>query len=238
LSVTDPPLPFETLRSVLSEDERARTGRLHFPADADRVVLARAGLRSLLAAHLGTSPHEVAFRYEPKGKPILISAESPGINFSVSHSGEWVLIGIANRHRVGVDIERMREIRDFRRVVNRYFAARETAFIGALPDAHQRDAFFACWTRKEAYVKALGGGLSMGLNRFVVSAGFDEHPAILEIDGSEEAAARWTVWAGTPAPGYVAAAAADAAGIKVVPRYWLGTSGVVPWSVGAAGTPQ
>src|SRR5690606_16284291 len=154
------PLPFDTLRSVLSNEERNRASRLHFPADAGRVVLARAGLRVILASLLGRSPEKLAFRYEPKGKPTLHSLESSELNFSVSHSGDWVLIGIAHRHRVGVDIERMRPLRDFRRLVDRYFATRESTVIRGLPEAQQLDAFFACWTRKEAYVKAHGGGLS------------------------------------------------------------------------------
>jgi 4'-phosphopantetheinyl transferase len=200
---------------------------LRFPADVQRAVLARAGLRTILASQLELSPAKLAFRYEPKGKPMLHSLENPDLSFSVSHSGDWVLIAIANRHRIGVDIERTRALRDFRRVMDRFFATRENTFIRGLPEPLQFDAFFACWTRKEAYVKAHGGGLSMGLDRFAVRV--DDPPAMLEIDGSEEAASKWTIWAGTPAPGYVAAAAADRADLNVVPRYWLGTAGVAPW---------
>jgi 4'-phosphopantetheinyl transferase len=130
---------------------------------------------------------------------------------------------------VGVDIERVRPLRDLGRIAERYFAPREIASLREVPDDVRLGAFYSCWTAKEAYVKAIGAGISHGFHTFTVAVGGREPPAILEIDGSEDAARDWTVWAGEPAPGYLAAVAIDVPGARIVPRVWTGSGGASVW---------
>lgn len=238
MTLSDPPLPVAELREYLSADEIARVERLRQSRDRDRAIIARGGLRAILGTQLGVHPASLAFRYSEKGKPALDMGEDhPPVSFSVSHSGEWVLIAVAAEHRVGADVEALRPIPGFGQIVDRYFAPVECAAIGGVPEERRLDAFFCCWTRKEAYVKALGDGISFGFSRFAVAVDADDTPAILEIEGSADAAAGWTVWSGEPAPGYAAAVAIDTAPIDVVARFWLGSSGVTPWAAGCGHSP-
>jgi 4'-phosphopantetheinyl transferase len=205
---------------------------MRFPEDRARAVVARGMLRTILAAQLEVFPAGLGFRYAEKGKPSLGSV--PGIrddllpSFSVSHSGDWVLIGVGGSGRVGVDIERMRPLRDLDRIAQRFFAPREFATLCETPEHARLRTFFGYWTVKEAYVKALGEGISHGFHTFSVCAGESGPPGIEEVDGSPDAGAGWTVWSGDPVDGYVAAVAMDVPGARVVPRIWTG-AGEVEW---------
>jgi 4'-phosphopantetheinyl transferase len=202
---------------------------MRFPHDRVRAVVARGMLRTILAAQLGTFPAGLTFRYSSKGKPSLPDADGVRVPFSVSHSGDWVLIGVGGAGRVGVDIERLRPLRDLGRIAERYFAPREIDSLRRVPDDARLGAFYSGWTAKEAYVKAVGGGISHGFHTFAVAIDGSVPPAILEIDGSETAAENWTVWAGEPAPGYRAAAVIDLPTARIIPRIWTGSGGVQPW---------
>ncbi len=238
MTLSDPPRPLAELRGYLSADEIARVERLRHSPDRHRAIIARGGLRAILGAQLGVHPASLGFRYGDKGKPALDMGEHhPPISFSVSHSGEWVLIAVAVGHRVGADVEAFRPVPGFEQIADRYFAPSECTAIGGVPENRRLDAFFCCWTRKEAYVKALGGGISLGFSHFAVAVAADEVPAILEIEGSADAAAGWTVWSGEPAPGYAAAVAIEAAQVEVIARLWFGSSGVRPWVAGCGHAP-
>jgi 4'-phosphopantetheinyl transferase len=188
--------------ALLADDERRSFARAS-PDVARRRVLGRAALRTVLAAYLERAPQELAFRHGAFGKPRL--AEPVGLHFNLSRSGDRCLIAVARGGRVGVDVERLRSLRDLDAIAARAFAASELASIQELDERRKLHAFWACWTRKEAFVKAIGGGLSMPLDRFTVSVRDDESPAILTLDGDEPGA--WRLTAMRPWPGYVAALA-------------------------------
>jgi 4'-phosphopantetheinyl transferase len=194
----------------LDADERARAARFVFPRDARRFRVARGTLREILGAFLGTTPDAVRFVYAAAGKPALTEPfTDTGIAFNVSHSGEVALYAIGARRRIGVDVEQIRPLDDLETLAERNFSAAERRVLLALPPAAREPAFFACWTRKEAFIKALGDGLSYPLDTFTVSFTAGEPARFVEIRGEPATAARWTLAALDAGPGYAAAVAVD-----------------------------
>lgn len=194
------------LASVLADDERQRAGRFVFPRDRGRFIVARACLRVLLAELTGQSPAGLRFVYAPAGKPSLEpGSTSPPLHFNLSHAEDVAVIAASSDGPLGVDVEAVRPLPDMMSIASRFFTPAETETIaGAAP--HQRAlAFFLCWTRKEAFSKALGDGLSLSLDRYQVACRPGDPARILAIDGSQTAAAEWTVFDLEPAPGFVSA---------------------------------
>jgi 4'-phosphopantetheinyl transferase len=224
--VADPPAPRGTLWSFLSEEERCRAARFRFPADRDRALVARGVSRLLLASYLSIPPAAVEFAFGAQGKPAL--ARSPGgIEFNVSHSGDWVLIGIGNECAIGVDVERIRPLVDLDSLIRQFLAPGEACSIHALPQEQRLEAFFRCWTRKEAYVKALGSGLSTPLDRFEVST--DQSAALLSVNGTARGTEGWSLWSGSLDDDHLMAAAVDQPDFAVTCRVWRGGSGISVW---------
>jgi 4'-phosphopantetheinyl transferase len=193
-------------QQVLSSDELARAARFHFSRDRQRFVAARALLRRILASYLATDPNSLSFSYSKKEKPSLGPAHlDSGVTFNVSHSGGIALFAFSRRREVGVDVEQVRRDADLEAIARRFFSAREQSQLAALPTEEKADAFFRCWTRKEAYIKATGDGLSLPLSQFDVSLAAGEESALLATrpDGSE--AGRWLLQEVPAGPGYIAA---------------------------------
>jgi 4'-phosphopantetheinyl transferase len=190
------------LGSALSEDERGRAARFVFPRDRRRFVVTRACLRTLLAD--GADPRAVRFVYSEAGKPAL-EGSTPACHFNVSHSEDLALIAIGRDAALGVDVEAVRPLPDMHNIATRYFTRAETDDIFGVPPAARDLAFFSCWTRKEAFSKALGDGLSLALDRYRVTCRPDEPARLVEIDGSAHAAAEWIMHDLPPAPGFAGA---------------------------------
>jgi 4'-phosphopantetheinyl transferase len=158
------------LTSFLTEDEQERTRRFRFPHHGQRFAIARGLLRSLLAGYLEIDPSQVVFEYSEKGKPSLGNASSARrVHFNLSHSEDIALFAFTTRGDVGVDVEKLRQNFSPLEIAQRFFSPAEAAALSALPVEQQHEGFFNCWTRKEAFVKALGEGLSLPLHRFDVS---------------------------------------------------------------------
>ena len=188
---------------ILSQDERARAERFHFERDKRRFVLCRAALRTLLAEYAGMAAEDVSLQYGPYGKPCLPA--SYGLEFNVSHSLDVAVFALA-RHAVGVDIEAIRPVRHALRVAESFFAPSELAELRLAAPEDLDAAFLRCWTRKEAYVKGFGDGLTMPLESFAV--GLDGDPGL----GS------WRFFNIDSGPGFMAALAVDCADATVVQR--------------------
>jgi 4'-phosphopantetheinyl transferase len=156
-------------RAVLSAEERDRADRFHFARDRALYTAAHAGLRRALARELGAQPEELAFAVEPGGRPRLAGA--PELFFSLSHSGDRALIALGRTPRLGADVEVFRPGVDRARLAERHFTERERGELAALGAGEDELGFYRVWTRKEAYVKALGRGLYHPLDAFDVSAG-------------------------------------------------------------------
>jgi 4'-phosphopantetheinyl transferase len=197
-------------KSILSLDEQERAGRFRNMRDAQRYIAARGSLRSLLAGYLTIDPDRLQFTYDGFGKPRLAGEETlSSMSFSVSHSDDLALFGFARGHKIGVDVERIRPDIDVEDLAARYFSPNELKKLRTLPAGQQREAFYSGWTRKEAYLKARGEGLSFPLDRVEVSLTPDEPAMILKASDDRHVCRRWIVQHLSPAPGYVAAAAVE-----------------------------
>jgi 4'-phosphopantetheinyl transferase len=188
----------------LSADERARASRLHRPRDRERFMRGRAWLRRVLAAHVGVPPQQIAFVVGAHGKPALAGSQA-WLHFNLSHTGSLALLALTRAGPVGIDVEAVRSMSDMEAVARRLFAPAEWLRWWRLPKDQQLNAFYACWTRKEAYLKAIGAGLSMPLHGFEVAFEPGQPAALLSIDGSPQSAAHWSLWAFEPLPGVSAA---------------------------------
>jgi 4'-phosphopantetheinyl transferase len=204
-------------RSTLSADERDRADRFYFERDRRRYTCARAILRRLLARYLDVDPRAIAFQYGPHGKPALSGPFAGALTFNVSHSGEVAMLAIARGIELGVDVEQVRDMPDAEEIATRFFSPREVARLLSLPESARNAAFFSCWTRKEAYLKALGSGLARPLDEFDVTFAPGEPPRLTVPDDNDEGK-RWTIHELTPADGYAAALVTD--GIAV-PQCWM-----------------
>ncbi|MFQ5610895.1 MAG: 4'-phosphopantetheinyl transferase family protein [Anaerolineae bacterium] len=210
------------LRHILAADERARADRYRFQQDRQRYTVGRGLLRTILGGYLGMEPGYLRFRYSPFGKPALVPA--PGgdtLNFNVSHADGLALFAITRHRQIGVDVERIRTDFVCEPVAEHFFSARERAALRAVPPEMKYMAFFACWTRKEAYVKARGEGLSLPLDQFDVSLIPGEPAITLNASGAPEEASRWLLHELRPAPGYIAALAAEGRDWRLHCRQWL-----------------
>ncbi|MGC2210623.1 MAG: 4'-phosphopantetheinyl transferase superfamily protein [Candidatus Korobacteraceae bacterium] len=178
--------------SVLSSDEFNRAQRFHFEKDRLHYIRCRSALRFLLGRYLGIPAAELRFEYQPGGKPELAAQPNPlPLRFNVSHSAQLALIAVGAVHRLGIDIEQERSDVDVAALSARFFSARERAALQSLPDHLRRTAFFACWTRKESFLKATGDGLWFPLADFSVTAHPDLDPALEEIRGDTQARKQW-----------------------------------------------
>jgi len=193
------------LAGVLSNDETARAARFRFVRDRRAFVVSRAALRLLLGAYLKAEPETLAFELGAHGKPHIAGATR--VHFNVSHSGGLALAAFATGCEIGVDVEAIRTLPDRDAVARRFFHAEEAADLAALPERERDGAFFSCWTRKEALLKASGAGLTAPLDRFRVNLIAGEPARVLHVDGDTELAFRWNLHALPLDAGYAGAVA-------------------------------
>ena len=194
--------------SVLSIEERTKAQRYKFPKDHDRFVIQRGLLRHLLSRYLPVSPAEHKFTRGPRGKPELVAA--PGavrLQFNVSHSCSMALYAFSQVVAVGVDIELIWPIEDLDNIARNFFAPCEAASLRTLFGTDKLEAFFNCWTRKEAILKATGQGISEGVDGVEVTLAPGEPAHVLRVRRNSRAALDWSLHALQPADGYAAALA-------------------------------
>ncbi len=197
------------LQDLLSADERERAGRFVFAKDRERFVVARAALRDILSRYLQVAASDIRFEYSEFGKPGLARRHQSMLQFNLSHSNGVALLALSLHRRLGIDVEFIRPVHDFDQIARRFFSANESAALFRLPAAQQPRAFFTCWTRKEAYIKAIGEGLSHPLEHFDVSLMPDQPAALLATRPDPAEAARWSLHGLAAGTGYVAALAAE-----------------------------
>lgn len=179
------------LYSILSEDEIVRAERFHFENDRRRFIAARATLRLILSRYLSKAPAEITFDYNRFGKPALPAQQASNLRFNLSHANELALYAVSNAHEVGVDIEYIKPNRDTREIIERFFSENEKMEFQHLPEFMRIKAFFSGWTRKEAFIKARGEGLSFPFEKFSVSLHPDQPARLMHIDPDKKDGREW-----------------------------------------------
>jgi 4'-phosphopantetheinyl transferase len=215
------PAAIERLGRLLNPEESARASRFHFDRDRNAFTVARGVLRTLLGRYLRERPERIRFVYGTHGKPALAAEQPPdGVRFNLSHSDAVAIFAFARSVEVGIDVERIREQPDLDDLANRFFSKEEASALRRLPPSVREAAFFFCWTAKEAYIKGIGEGLSMPLDRFAVSLDPPEGPIRLRIMDAGAAPSVWRLHRFEPSPGYVAAVAVAAERFVLRHRVW------------------
>jgi 4'-phosphopantetheinyl transferase len=201
------------MATLLDDDERDRASRFRRRVDRDRFIVAHAVLRRVLARYLRKPAQSLRFRRDRFGKPSL--AHRTDVTFNMAHADSVALIAVTTGRPVGVDVERVTPLDDAFDVAEICFAPAERRVLHAVPAGQVSDAFFNCWTRKEAFIKAVGTGLSAPLKAFEVSLEPDTPARLCRVSGSARVAASWTMAALHPAPGYVGALALRRRNVRV-----------------------
>lgn len=219
IALNPPPERVREFARLLAPDETARAARFHFEKDRRHFTVARGSLRTLLARYLRTTPASLAFDYSHYGKPSLAPRFSTsGILFNLSHSHELALCAVTRGREVGIDIEYMRADMAGEEIAERFFSRVECAALGGLPVEQRVEGFFNCWTRKEAYIKARGEGLSFPLDKFSVSLVPGHAPIALDVFDNAQETSRWSLRRLLPGAGYAAALAVEGADTRL--RCW------------------
>jgi 4'-phosphopantetheinyl transferase len=195
------------LETALSPDEVARAARFRFPEHRKRLIVTHGVLRDILSRYLDVPTAQLTFSTNPYGKPVLSAPENTWLQFNLSHSGDLVLFAVTRDHPIGIDVEHIAPPDNFAQLVEQFFSENENAAFLALPESKRAVAFFAGWTRKEAYVKALGTGVSLPLDHFDVTMDPDAPARLLADRHHPHHIETWTLLSFAPAPTYIAALA-------------------------------
>ncbi len=187
--------PLVSMRDVLSSDELRRASKLISPSGGDRFIMARGMLRHVLASYSKQRPADLSFAYGPNGKPYLARLREP-LYFNLSHSGAVAAIAVSKDFEVGVDVQVWRSVREG--LAERFFSQAEAAALQKLDVDDRKAAFFRCWTRKEAIIKALGEGLSRSLKSFEVSLEETAQPAVISMAGIKNSRQSWSLFSFAP----------------------------------------
>lgn len=191
---------------ALSEDELARAARFHFDLHRRRYIAGRFALRSILAAYVGKRASELEFFYGPQGKPYL-SQPDRDVQFNFSNSEGHAICAVMRCTKIGADLEMIRELSDYETIAKHFFSPGETEVLLSLPSGSRQEAFVNCWTRKEAFLKALGSGLALPLDSFEVSLRPGDPARLLSVGGNSAGSSGWTLISISPLPNFVASVA-------------------------------
>jgi 4'-phosphopantetheinyl transferase len=203
----------------LSEDERARVERMRGQGRQRRLTVARGILRDIISRYQGGKPNELVFHYGPQGKPELVGSPLVGgLHFNCSRSGETAVYAFASDRLVGVDLERLRYIPEAERIVAQFFSQREESAWRSVGPSERITAFLCAWTRKEAYLKAVGLGLSHPTEEVEVSI-LPDDPALVSVAGDRVEASRWSLLNIDRIPGHVGSLAMRESGTSSRTEY-------------------
>jgi 4'-phosphopantetheinyl transferase len=210
------------LEEKLSVDERIKAERFRFDWDKNRYIVSFGILKQILSLYIGVDPASVRISYGTRGKPRLKDAYGEdNIHFNLSHSEGLAIYIFARDHEVGVDIERIRDIPEMDNIVDDFFSPREKISFKALSRSKKRKAFFRLWTRKEAYIKAIGEGMYLPLDSFDISLIPRELASPLRLEGGPKIASRWLIQDLEPTPGFAGAFAIERRNWRIHWWNWL-----------------
>lgn len=213
----------DRLYGTLADDEKVRAERFRLAEGRARFTAARGVLRDILARYAGVEPASLQFGYRPSGKPFLLAGTDAGeLQFNLSHSKGLGLYGVTLGRPVGVDVEHVRQGAEFSRIAERFFTSKEAEALRNCPAHIHAEAFFRCWTRKEAFIKASGKGFALGLGSFEVSIEPGDSDALLGASGDPAALQRWHLADVDAAAGFAAAVAVEQRGLAFSCWEWPG----------------
>lgn len=193
-------------RALLLATEKAQAQKLAFEHLQRSYEVSHGVLRLLLAQYVKCRPQQITYEFGPEGKPSL-QGDSP-IRFNMSHSGNLGLYAFTTECEVGIDVEEVRKLPDIEQIASHYFCASEiNELLSTRTTESRQNAFFRCWTRKEAYIKAVGGGLNLPLDRFQVTLLADAPARFVSIGNDRLEASQWNLHHLEPASGYIGALA-------------------------------
>ena len=211
------------LSKLLDAEESKKAARFHFERDQVRFIVARGGLRLILGRYLKTDPAQIRFSYSPHGKPGLSGAHSDSVlKFNLAHSHDLALYIFSLTRELGIDVEHMRPEVAGDEIAERFFAAMEVDALRTFSAERRMEAFFNCWIRKEAYIKARGEGLTFPLGDFVVSMAPGEPAGLLTVRDAPQEASRWSLQELNAGEGYAAAIAVEGHDWQL--KLWEGNS--------------
>jgi len=206
---------------LLSESERKRAGRFQLDRDRDRFIVRHGVLRLILGRYLKIDPARLVFAYESRGKPMVCLPDGKlPIQFNLSHSDGLALIAGTRQAALGIDVERVRFVPEADQIAAKFFSPQESAVLNAIPEEQKMEAFFHCWTRKEAYLKATGEGIADALPLIEVSLTPGQPARLSKINDDTLAASRWRLSQLAPAPGFVGALAIKADSLRLACWRW------------------
>lgn len=208
------------LRRLLDPEEQAKADRFRFDIHRRRFIVGRGFQRILLGTYADADPARIEYTYGPQGKPSFAAQPDPPLYFNLSNSEELAILGVTREMEIGVDVEYLRDLDDAAALAERFFSKSESEVLLNLPPACLKEGFFNCWTRKEAYLKAVGDGLTAPLNAFDVTLRPDEEPKMLALEGSEERGRRWSLHHLWPAEGYLGAVALEGQDFELDTWFW------------------
>ena len=185
---------------LLSPDEKKRAEKFRFAKDSQRFIATRGILRSLIGKYLEINPAEISFQYSEFGKPGI--ANNNSLQFNISHSQNIALFAFTEKFNIGIDVEFVNPNIEVKEIAARFFSTNEIKNLLALPEKQQTLGFFYCWTRKEAFIKAVGKGLSFPLDKFEVSLEPDKPAKLLAIDRQPKDVSKWSIYSLSPEPNF------------------------------------
>ncbi len=205
ITIEEKSFDLQRLTQLLSEDEVSRANRFRFQKDRTQFIIAHGMLRTILGRYLNMQPASLRFGYGAQGKPYLINenGEPHNLRFNLSHSEEIILYAVMLGQELGIDVERIRPEFATETIAEKFFSPSEVKSLRGLPIALQPEAFFNCWTRKEAFLKARAEGLTYPLDQFSVSLLLGEPPALLSLADDSQEISRWAFFHLTPNPNYI-----------------------------------
>ena len=220
-TLDETPGRIRSMREILDDDERRRVDRVGTEQGRRRFIVGRGLLRMILGRYLAVDPRTLRFTYGPQGKPALADLSSGiPLHFNVAHADDLAVYAVTLDRRIGVDVERLRPGFGGERIAERFFSAAEIAALRSVPEDEKERAFFNCWTRKEAYIKATGTSILRALDSFEVSLAPGEPAALLRTHGDPEEAGRWSFRELDVGAEYVAALAVEGHGWSLTCWRW------------------
>lgn len=209
-----------SLEDLLTREELLKADRFVRPEDRNRTIIARGVLRLLLASYLKLSPHEVRIERSAHGKPALGRGQgNDSLRFNLSHSGEVVVFAATNTCSVGIDIEQVRSDINVLELAAAHFASGELSTLRSTAEADRTEAFYRCWTRKEAYLKACGDGLTFDLKKFSVTVDSSEPAALTWVADDPTAPLRWSIRDVSVPNGYIGSLAVEGHSTRSIVRH-------------------